>query len=134
MKRFIQFVCLFLIVSIMLAIPAYAAEQASNYFMSHSSYLWEISDSEFQVWFHVTAVEGMDVLGVSEIKVQKSTDKVNWETDKTYSGRYAYDTSSYNGYVTYSSAESGCYYRAKITYYAENGNGTAEYVDYTSYI
>ena len=53
MKRLIQMVCLILIVSMVLAIPAFAAEQASHYFISHSCYLWEVSDSEFQVWFNV---------------------------------------------------------------------------------
>ena len=134
MKRFTQLICLFLVIVTILSIPALAAEQASNYFMSHSTYLWEISDSEFQVWFHVTAVEGMDVLGVSEIKVQYSSDGVNWDTVKTYSGQYAYNTGAYNGYVTYSEAQSRGYYRAKVTYYAENDTGIGEYVDYTSSI
>lgn len=134
MKRFTMLVCLLLIASMILAIPTLAAEQASDFFMSHSSYLWEISDSEFQVWFRVTAVEGMDVLGVREIKVQRSTDKSNWSTVQTYGGQYDYDTSFYSGHVTYSSAEAGYYYRARVTYYAENSSGTATYIDYTSYI
>lgn len=134
MKRFIQLISLLLIVSTFLTISAFAAEQASDFFGSHSSYLWEVSDSEFQVWFRVTAVEGMDVLGVSEIKVQRSTDKSNWSTVQTYGGQYDYDTSFYSGHVTYSSAEAGYYYRARVTYYAENSSGTATYIDYTSYI
>ena len=134
MKRVIQLFCLVLIVSMVLAIPAFAAEQASDYFAAHSSYILEVSDSEFQVWFHVTAVDGMDVLGVSEIKVQYSTDTVNWSTVKTYSGQYAYNTGSHNGYVTYSSVTSSGYYRAKVTYYAENDSGTAEYANYTPFV
>ena len=134
MKRFTQFVCLFLIASMILAIPVFAAEQASNFFRSHSTYILEVSDTEFQAWFHVTAVEGMDVLGVSEVKIQYSTDRVNWDTAKTYSGQYSYNTAYHNGYVTYSEAQSGYYYRAKVIYYAENENGSAEYINYSSYI
>lgn len=117
-----------------LAIPAVAAEQASDYFGSHSCYLWEISDSEFQVWFDVTAVDIMDVLGASEIRVQRSTDKTNWETVQTYYNLYGYGKSHYGTCVTYSSATSGYYYRAKVIFYAENNTGTAEYIAYTSYI
>ena len=51
MKRFTQIICLLLIAAMVLAIPAFAAEQASIFFSSHSCYLWEVSDSEFQVWF-----------------------------------------------------------------------------------
>lgn len=134
MKRFTQLICLLLVASMCLAIPTFAAEQASDFFMSHSCYLWEISDSEFQVWFNVTAVDGMDVLGASIIKVQRSTDKSNWETVQTYYDIYGYDTSFYGSHVTYSSAEAGYYYRAKVTFFAENSSGTASYTSATSYI
>lgn len=134
MKRFAQLVCLFLIMSMVLTIPVNAAEQASDYFMSHSCYIVEVSDSEFQVWFDVTAVDGMDVLGASEIKVQCSTDKSNWETVQTNYNIFGYNTGFYGSHVTYSSATSGYYYRAKVTFYAENDTGIAKYVSYTSYI
>lgn len=134
MKRLLQLICLLLVVSLLLAIPAFAAEQASLYFSSHSCYLWEISDTEFQVWFDVTAVDAMDVLGASEIKVQRSSDRDNWETVATYYDIYGYGKSHYGSCVTYSSATSGYYYRAKVTFYAENDTGIGEYVDYTSYI
>ena len=134
MKRFIQLICVFLVISMLLAIPAYAAEQASDFFMSHSCYLWELSDSSFQVCFNVTAVEGMDVLGASEIKVQRSTDKSNWTTVATYYDYYGYDRSYYSDEITYSSRSSGYYYRAKVTFHAENENGIGEYTAYTSYI
>lgn len=134
MKRFTRFVCLILIMSMVLAVPAMAAERASAYFGSHSCYLWEVSDSEFQVWFDVTAVKGMDVLGACEIVVQRSTDRNNWESVATYTDFYGYNTSSYGACATYSSASSGYYYRAKVTFYAEKGTGCAYYTDYTSSI
>lgn len=134
MRRLTQIICVLLVASMILAIPGFAAERASNYFGSHSSYLYELSDSEFEIWYEVTAVQGMDVLGVSEIKVQRSSDRVNWTTVATYGGRYGYNTSVYGGHMVYSAAESGYFYRAKITYYAKKGTGTAEYIDYTSSI
>lgn len=134
MKRLTQFVCAILIVSMVMAVPALATTRASDFFGSHSCYLWEISDKEFQVWFNVTAVDGMDVLGASEIKVQRSTDRVNWETIATYTDFYGYNTSFYGSHATYSSREPGYYYRAIVTYYAKKGNGTGVYTDATSSI
>lgn len=134
MKRALQIVCLLLIMSMLLAMPVFAAEQASHYFISHSCYLWEVSDSEFQVCFNVTAVDAMDVLGASEIKVQRSTDKSNWTTVATYYDYYGYDRSYYSDEITYSSRSDGYYYRAKVTFHAEKDNGTGEYTAYTSYI
>lgn len=132
MKRFIQLVCLVLIASMLLAVPAYAAEQASDFFAAHSCYLWEVSDSAFQVCFNVTAVGGMDVLGASEIKVQRSSNGVSWETVATYYDYYGYDRSYYSKEITYSSVTSGYYYRAKVTFYAQDDTGVGEYTDYTS--
>lgn len=132
MKRFAQFICLLLIASMLFAIPVLAAEQASDFFISHSCYLWEVSNSSFQVWFDVTATGGMDVLGASEIKVQKSSDGSDWETVATYYDIYGYDRSYYGSHVTFSSVDSGNYYRAKVTFYAEDETGIGEYTSYTS--
>lgn len=132
MKRFVQIVCLLLVLSMVLVVPAFAAEQASDFFASHSCYLWEISDSEFQVWFNVTSVAGMDVLGVSEVHVERSADGINWTTVASHYDYYGYDRSYYSGHVTYSDVTSGNYYRAQVTFYAENDEGVGEYTSRTS--
>lgn len=132
MKRFTRFVCMLLIAAMVFAIPANAAEQASNFFMSHSCYLWNVSSTGFEVWFDVDAVDGMDVLGASQIKIQRSSDRSNWTTVQTYSGIYEYNTSEAGGHVTFSGRQPGYYYRAKVTFYAENDMGVGEYVMYTS--
>ena len=131
MKRFVRIVCLLLVLSTVFVIPAFAAEQGSNFFAAHSCYLWEVSDSEFQVWFNVTAVDAMDVLGVSEVIVQRSTDGVNWSDEAFYYDMYRNGKSYYSGHVTYSDVTSG-YYRAQVTFYAENDTGVGEYTARTS--
>ncbi len=131
-----------LIFSMVIPMPAYAGEitpRGSDYFHTRSCYLWSTSSTEFQVWFDVTAVRGMDRLGVQTIKVQRSTDNENWTTVKTYSmDDYAvmtdYNTSNHNGCVTYSNRQAGYYYRAYVLFYAKSGSGTAVYNDYTSSI
>lgn len=140
MKRFTQFVCLILILSMVLVYPAMAAEvtpRASNYFMSYSCYLWKTSSTKFEVWFDVTALRTMDELGASVIKVQRSTDKSDWETVKTYyasdySQMLDEDSHTHAACVTYSSYSSSYYYRAKVELYAKDSSGSATYTVYTS--
>lgn len=142
MKRFIRLVCFVLVMTVCLATPAAAAEEvstwSSSFFTCHSAYLWKVSDSEFRVWFDVTAVKGMEELGASVIKVQRSTDNENWTTMSTYKKAVypqmvAYNTGNHCSYVTYYGT-SGYYYRALVTFYAKNSSGTGEYYYYTSSI
>lgn len=140
MKRAIRIVCLLLIASMLVPTGAMAVEnenqRASNYFGSHSVYLHKISSTQFQAWFEVTAVRGMDKLGASTIEIQRSTDKSNWTTVATYemedySNMVASNTGSHQGYVTYTYTR-GYYYRAYVELYAKRGTGTAVYDAYTS--
>lgn len=132
MKRLSQLICMFLVASMLLAIPAQAATRGSDYFAAHSCYLWRVSDSEFEVCFDVTAVDIMDKLGASEIKVQRSANGVSWETVATYNDFYGTNRSYYSDEQSFTSVKPGYYYRAKVTFYAEKGNGIAKYTDYTS--
>lgn len=142
MKRFSQCVCILLVLILILATPAFAAEsstlRSSDYFVASSVYLWEISSTQFQVWFEVTATGRMDELGVSVIKVQRSTDTDSWTTVRTYykedySNMICKNTSEHSDCVTYTYS-SGYYYRAYVELYAKNSEGTAYYGCYTSSI
>ena len=123
-----------------LAVPVSAAEdttpRASNFFAASSTYLWRTSSTTFQVWFDIDAVRGMDELGASEIKVQKSSDGVHWTTMVTYTKELyphliAENTASHYGYVTYTGTP-GYYYRAYVCYYAKDGVNIGELDKYTS--
>lgn len=136
MKRFIKCVCLILTMSICLAIPVSATEEitpyASNYFGSFTAYLWKVSSTQFQVWFDVTAVDGMTELGVDYIDVERSSDGENWKVVKTYdkedySNLVASNTGNHSSYVTYSGASSSYEYRAYVEFYAKNSSGTGYY-------
>lgn len=142
MTRFFKFGCFVMALIMLLALPVYAADnenlRASNYFAAHSVYLHKISSTQFQAWFEVTAVGGMQKLGASTIKIQRSTDKVNWTTVKTYkmedySNMVASNTGYHDDYVTYTYT-SGYYYRAYVELYAKSSNGTGYYDAYTSYL
>ncbi len=143
MKRFSQFVCIILVMVMVLPTAVLASVETepriSQFFVRHGAYLEKISSTSFEVWFDVTAVEGMLELGAKTIKVQRSSDGVNWSTMKTYSkDDYSQmtdtDTAGHADCVTYTGASSGYYYRASVTFYARNSSGTGEYTMYTSSI
>ena len=140
MKRFVQIIALVLVITILLAVSAGAENvdsKASAYFMSSSTYLDKVSSTTFDACFSVGAYGIMDELGASEIRIQRSADGITWTTVKTYTSddypsMICNNTGTHGGYVTYSNASSGYYYRARIDYYAKVGNGTGVYMDYTS--
>jgi len=139
MKKFIRFVCLILTFVILATIPAYATEQsarASNYFSSYRAYCTKISSTSLGVSFHVIGAGPMDVLGASQVKVQRSSDGENWTTIKTfdkatYSNMTDTNTGSHAA-VLYCTITSGYYYRAVVTFYAKNSVGTGYKAYYTA--
>lgn len=141
MKKSLRFICILLVVSVFLTIPAYAQTVAetrgSAFFASYGTDLYKTSSTSFQIWFDVVAnVDTMQELGVSEIVLYRSADRESWSNIKLYQkGVYpqmiAYNTASHIDYVTYNFATSGYYYRARITFYAKNSTGIGERDVYT---
>lgn len=135
MKRFTQIVCFILVFATVFTTVAFAAEvvdpRGSNYFMSSSVYFWHVSGSQYQIWFDVTAKDTMTELGTSKIVVEQSSDLVNWTPVRTYrKADYSQMTTTsgtvrYANYVTYYPTD-GYAYRAIVTLYAKNSNGTGE--------
>lgn len=140
MKRLIKSVCFFMAAVMLFTTTAFAAEsRASNFFMMTSTYLERVSSSKIEIWFDVTAVGRMEELGVQKIKLQRSTDRSNWTTIKTYnmddySQMICTNTAAHADCVTYSSASSSYYYRAYVEFYAKNSSGTGVYHVYTATI
>lgn len=138
MKTWVRTVSLLLVIVMILPLSASAmgiSPYASNYFMSHSTYLRESSSTSFKVWFTVTAVGTMTKLGVDYIDIERSSDGTNWSVVKTYtkenySGLVASNTTFHSGSVTYSSMSSSYQYRAYVHFYAKNSSGTATYGAY----
>lgn len=140
MKKSIRIVCLVLVLSFVLTIPAYATEQearASAFFSSYWTELYKVSSNTFQIWFDVNAnAATMQKIGVSEIIVYRSSDQQNWIRMKTYdmddySEMICENTGSHTGYVTYDIATTGYYYTACVTFYAKNSSGVGEKIIYT---
>ncbi len=141
MKRFLRFVCMTLVLSLLLVIPAYAETtvepRESIFFASYGTDLYKASSTSFEIWFDVNANASlMDVLGVSEIIVYRSADQQSWMEVLTfdmedYPEMIDTYTWSHTGYVTVNYAMPGYYYRAYITFYAKNSRGIGERYVYT---
>ena len=134
MKRFIKLICVILAMATIAAVPVSAEVESetrgSNYFAAISTYIYPTTDVKFQVWFDLVAVNTMDEIGASSIKVQRSVDGTNWTTMFTYLPQYYpqmldYNTISHMAYVPYHGT-AGYYYRAIVTFYASRGNGMGE--------
>ena len=142
MKRYIRFVSIILIISLILSVPVYADEEAtprgSSFIFSYDPYIYYESGNYFEIWFDVVATRPMEEVGVSEIELQVSSNGSNWTTVKTY---YPEDypqmicenTGFHYDYVPYTGAI-GCYYRAYVTFYAKNSTGIGEISAYTQTI
>ena len=141
MKKFLRLTCIILVCSLLLAVPAHAESVAeprgSAFFSSYGTDLYKTSSTSFEIWFDVTSNAAiMDILGVSEIALYRSADQQSWTKIKTYY-KEAYasmvdqNTTYHCSYVPYNFASSGYYYRARITFYAENSTGVGERDIYT---
>lgn len=142
MKRLIRSTCMIMVAVLLLTTPAFAAEavdpRGSYFFMSSSTYLCNVSGTSFEAWFDVTGTGIMDEIGVSFIKIQRSSDGSNWTTMRTFSKENYPDLLDYNT-VTHAAGISytgtrGYYYRAHIQLYAKNDMGIGTMNRYTSYI
>lgn len=141
MKRFIRIICLLVVVASLTAIPAYAQEQsarASDYLSSYLASCTKISSTSVGVSYLVIGTRTMDEIGANVVKIQYSSDKVNWTTAKTfYKSSYPEmtdtNTSSHSAVLT-ATVPSGKYYRAYVEFYSAKGNGFAERYYYTEII
>lgn len=141
MKRFTRFICLLVVFAALASVPAYAQEQstrASAYLSSYQAYCTKISSTTVAVTFHVLGTGIMDEIGTNTIKIQYSSDQVNWTTAKTfYKSNYTdmIDTNTGSHAAEFScTVPSGKYYRAYVEFYAEKDGGFAERYYYTEII
>lgn len=65
------------------------------------------------------ANERMSEIGFTDIKIQRSSDRTNWTTEKTVSDKIKEDSMSYalNEYAV--TVQGGYYYRIQLTHYAK---------------
>lgn len=142
MKRFVHCISMLLAMVILLAVPAFASEniepKASSYFMNSTAYLSNVSGASFEACFTVTGTGTMDAIGANFIKIQRSSDGVNWTTVATCSkDNYLYfvdyNTTGHAASVRYTGT-GGYYYRAYIQLYAKKGDNYGTWDRYTSAI
>ena len=141
MKRFVRLVCLLVAVATLVAIPAYAQEnavRASNQLSSYRAYCTKNSSTSLSVTYQVLGTDAMDEIGDNTVKVQYSSDQENWTTAKTfqkasYTSMTDTDTGYHSGVLT-CTVPSGKYYRAYVEFYAEKDGSFSERYYYTQII
>ena len=141
MKRFLRLVCLLVVFSTLAAIPAYAQEvtpRGSNELNSYRAYCTKISSTQVVVSFQVIGTTALDEIGANTIKVQYSSDGVNWTTAKTfrkanYPSMVDSNTSMHGGTLT-ATVPSGKQYRAYVEFYGEKDGSFTERYYYTAVI
>ena len=130
MKRTLRFIALFMSVVILCVIPVSATEIApmdSTHIDNCYGHIEMSAGYSVRVVFSIYAIGYMDELGASMIRVQRSTDGINWEICDTY---WASDHpemmgsgSVFESSVTYH-GQAGYQYRAFIYFHAKNSSGT----------
>lgn len=138
MKKSTRLISLIIVFALIMAIPVSAEEQnprASSYFAAYRAYCTKLSSTSISVSFQVIGVGTMDVLGASQVKVQRSSDGKNWTTVKTfdkanYSNMTDTDSAVYGSTLS-CTVPAGYQYRAVVTFYAKKGTGSAYKTYYT---
>ncbi len=142
MKRFFRCTCFVLAMIMVLTTPTFAAEvlepKSSSFFIKSSVYLCNVSGNSFEAWFNVTGTGTMDAVGANFIKIQRSSDGVNWTTVRTclkenYLYLVDYNSTGHAAGVSHTGT-GGYYYRAYIQLYAKNSSGYGTMDRYTSAI
>lgn len=81
------------------------------------------------------SASSMEKIGFKDIKIQRSSDGVNWTTEKNVGDLLKQSTSSY-GLQNYAvSVKGGYYYRVTLTHYAKESGlfGSSQSISNTSY-
>lgn len=65
------------------------------------------------------ANEQMSEIGFTDIKIQRSSDRTNWTTEKTVSDKIKEDASTYSLADYAVTVQGGYYYRVQLTHYAK---------------
>lgn len=140
MRKLTQGICVILLFAFLLPVTAYAAtdttERASAYFTADSCYLYQTSSTKFDICFDVTGTGMMDEIGAKSVKLQRSSDGVNWTTMKTFTKDSYPDmvdtNTSFHAWEYSYTGSAGYSYRAVVQFYAKKGTGSASLTRYTT--
>lgn len=137
MKKVIRFLCLMMAVVTLFVVPV-SAEESSSYssifFCSYDSAIYATGRT-LEIWFDVVSNGTAQEVGVSSIILERSSNRSNWSTVKTfypesYPQMICYNTGIAYDYVSYTGSY-GYYYRAYVTFYAKNSRGTGNAFEYS---
>ena len=141
MKRFVRLVCLLMVFATLAAVPSFAQEvepRGSNELSAYGAYCTKTSSTTVVVSYQVLGTTALDEIGVNTVKVQYSSDGVNWTTAKTfkkanYTSMVTHGASAHAGMLT-ATVPSGKQYRAMVEFYGEKNGSFTERTYYTAVI
>ena len=141
MKRFLRLVCLLVVFATLASIPTYAQEltpRASNELSAYRAYCTKKASTSVVVSYQVIGTTALDEIGANTIKVQYSSDGVNWTTAKTfqksvYTSMVGYNTGMHGGTLT-AYVPAGMQYRAYVEFYGEKDGSLTARGYYTAVI
>ena len=128
----------FLVVS--LALPVYALETsesimpcASAYLTSYNTYICDMGNGEFQVWFDVAGTGKMDELGALSIAVYEVNSDGSLTWIKTFlhennPSMLRYDNYWHCSYVSFQGSSSKTYKAYVCIWAGKNGSGDTRYM------
>lgn len=133
-----SFIALFLVV--FMAVPVCAAEpnmpimpMASNYLDTYNTYICDMGNGEYQIWFTVVGVGTMDEIGTLSIMLYEvnSDGSTTWvktflHEDNPSMLRYNYHFNS--SYVSFQGSSSKTYKAYVCIWAGKNGSGDTRYM------
>ena len=128
-----------LIVSLALPCTVVAAEiesvqpYASNYLTSYNTYICDMGNGNFQIWYEVVGKGDMDEIGVLsiilyEVNSDGSLTRVKTYSHENYSTMLAYDDYYHCSYVSYQGSSSKTYKAYVCIWAGKNGSGDTRYM------
>jgi len=131
-----KIISLFIILAMLLAVGAFAAEQASYYIGSTWADMDALGDGELKIELEVIGTGGMTDIGASKVYLyEKATNSTRYRLKTTFSHTYVgYDylmahNTGFHDPIIYTSGTPGYSYYVVVDFYAADntGNDTVQY-------
>ncbi len=138
MKKAIRNLCLICAMLMVFTMPTSAEESCTytnRFISSYDSFITVPSGNTLKIWFDVVGNGTMDEIGVQGIWLERSSNRTEWTTVKIfypedYPQMVCRNTGIAYDYVT-CNVISGYYYRAYVTFYAQDSRGMGIEYDYS---
>lgn len=135
----VKLIALFLVFSLLspFIVSIEATEElqpyASKYLSLYNTYICDLGNGNFQIWYEVMGTDDMDEIGVLsiilyEVNSDGSLTRVKTFLHENYSSMLAYDDYYHCSYVSYQGSSSKTYKAYVCIWAGKNGSGDTRYM------